>query len=164
MIQESNLNEALTIAFALSQNVKSFALVLGIASVAGGLLALQAQKRQLEEVQNSGAGDREQLYESRKFRRRGMVSTLIASQGIMLCGIAFVEDVRTLAILVSIILLMLVGILGTAMFDFFSVGLKELARKDDGTARKALVEEYARQQELIEQQEDNDDAGSDDPS
>ena len=162
MIQQSNIIETLALAFALSQNVKVFALLLGLASVVGGVLALQAQKRQLDEVEGSAPSERERLYESRKFRRRGMVSTLIASQGIMLCGIAFVEEVRTLAILVSIILLMLVGVLGAAMFDFFSVGLKELARRDDDSARKKLVDEYVRQRErLQEQQEESDDVGSD---
>ena len=59
----------------------------------------------------------------------------------MLAGIGFVDEPRTVAILVSIILLMLVGVLGVAMFDFFSVGLNEVTRKDD-TARKAMVDEY----------------------
>lgn len=154
MIQETLLSDLLPVAFTLGDNVKGAAMVLGLLSLAGGVFSLLAQKRQLDEVYEGSPSDQEVRYESRKYRRRSMVSTLIASQGIMMCGVAFANDARTIAILVSIILLMLVGILGVAMFDVFSVGLKEIARKEDDSARKALVEEYARQRDRLAQQQD----------
>lgn len=162
MIPETMLFDSLPIAFALSDNVKGAALVLGLLSFVGGVSSLLAQKRQLDEVHASSPSDQSLRYESRKYRRRSMVSTLIASQGIMLCGIGFSEEVRTVAILVSIVLLMLVGVLGVAMFDVFSVGLNEIARKEDASARKALVEEYVRQRNrLAEQQDETEELGSD---
>ena len=82
----------------------------------------------------------------------------------MLAALAFVDELRTVAIFVSIILALLVGILGIAMFDFFSVGLNEIARKDD-KAREELVKEYVRQRKKLQQQkEENEEAQSDDVS
>ena len=135
--------------------------MLGLGSLAGGVFSLLSHKRHLDEVVSSGEPERIQKYESRKYRRRAAASSLIASQGIMLAGIGFVDEPRTVAILVSIILLMLVGVLGVAMFDFFSVGLNEVTRKDD-TARKAMVDEYVRQRNrLLEQQEESEEMSSD---
>lgn len=139
---------------ALSQNAKNFALLLGAGSVAGGVVSLFAHKRHLDEVFNTPHTPRELGYEARKYRRRSIASSLIASQGIMLAGIAFVDELKTIAIFISIILVMLVGVLGVAMFDFFSVGLNELARKDD-SARKAMVDEYVRQRNRIKEQQDD---------
>ena len=140
----------------ISQGVKNFAFLLGLGSVAGGVLSLFAHKRQLDEVFATPHSASELKFESRKYRRRAIASSLIASQGIMLAGIAFVDEIRTIAIFISIILLMLVGILGIAMFDFFSVGINEIGRKDD-KARKALVDEYVRQRnQLAKQKEEND--------
>lgn len=162
MIQETQLFDSLPLAFTLSDNVKGAAMVLGLLSLAGGIFSLLAQKRQLEDVYAGSPTDQELRYESRKYRRRSMVSTLIASQGIMMCGIAFAEDPKTVAILVSIVSLMLVGILGVAMFDVFSVGLKQIASKEDDSARKALVEEYVRQRDrLAEQQDETEELSSD---
>ncbi len=145
---------------ALSQNAKNFALLLGLGSVAGGAVSLFAHKHRLDEVFNTPHTARELAYEARKYRRRSIASSLIASQGIMLAAIAFVDELRTVAIFISIILLMLVGVLGVAMFDFFSVGLNELARKDD-SARKALVDEYVRQRNRLKEQEEAEEVGSD---
>jgi hypothetical protein len=137
--------------FRLSPNVKTFSLLLGIASFSGGVLSLFALKRNLDEVYSTPHTPREIGFETRKYRRRAIASSLIASQGIMLGGIYAVDEMRTMAIFVSIILLMLVGIMGIAMFDFFSVGLNEIARTDD-KAREAMVKEYARQRQLIADQ------------
>ncbi len=146
----------------LSQNVKNFAFLLGAGSFAGGVISLFAHKRQLDDVFESPHSASELRFESRKYRRRAIASSLIASQGIMLAGIAFVDELRTIAVFISIILLMLIGILGIAMFDFFSVGINEIARKDD-TARKALVDEYVRQRNKLakqkEEKEENPPAG-----
>jgi len=142
----------------LSQTAKNFSLLLGAGSCLGGVLSLFAHKRRLDEVFDTPHTPSELRFESRKYRRRAIASSLIASQGIMLGGIAFVDELRTIAIFISIILLLLVGILGIAMFDFFSVGLNEIARKDDN-ARKAMVDEYVRQRNrLKEQQEENEDS------
>ena len=137
----------------MSTGVKNFAFLLGAGSVAGGVLSLFAHKRQLDEVFSTPHSASELKFESRKYRRRAIASSLIASQGIMLAGIAFVDELRTVAIFISIILLMLIGILGVAMFVFFSVGLNVIARKDD-KARKALVDEYVRQRNQLAKQND----------
>ncbi len=146
----------------ISQNVKNFAFLLGLGSVTGGVVSLFAHKRQLDDVFGTPHSASELRFETRKYRRRAIASSLIASQGIMLAGLAFVDEIRTVAIFISIILLMLVGILGVAMFDFFSVGINEIGRKDD-KARKALVDEYVRQRnQLAKQKEDNEEPPSGD--
>lgn len=147
----------------LSDSAKNISMMLGALSVFGGVVMLFAHKRQLDEVFESPHTARELTFEIRKYRRRAIASSLIASQGIMLGGIAFVDELRTVAIFISIILLMLVGVLGVAMFDFFSVGLNEIARKDD-TARKAMVDEYVRQRNRLKEQEESEDAKPDDAS
>lgn len=153
-----SIQVALESLLGLSQNVKNFSLLLGAGSFLGGVVSLFAHKRRLDEVFDTPHTQGELLFESRKYRRRAIASSLIASQGIMLGGIAFVDDLRTVAIFISIILLLLVGVLGIAMFDFFSVGINEIARKDD-KARKAMVDEYVRQRNrLKEQQEENEDS------
>lgn len=139
----------------ISQGVKNVSFLLGTGSVALGVLSLFAHKNRLDDVFASPHTAYELSFESRKYRRRAIASSLIASQGIMLAGIAFVDELRTVAIFISIILLLLIGILGIAMFDFFSVGLNEIARKDD-KARQAMVDEYVRQRnQLAKQKEDS---------
>lgn len=133
-----------------SQTVRNGALVLGLGSIAGGVLSLFAHKRRIDEVFNEPHTPREIGFETRKYRRRAIASSLIASTGIMLAGIYAVEDPRTVAIFISIILVMLVGITGLAFFDLFSVGLNEISRTDD-KARQALVDEYNRQRQKAEQ-------------
>lgn len=156
--------EVLPPLFGLSETAKNLCLLLGVGSFAGGVISLFAHKRILDEVFASKHTARELTYEIRKYRRRAIASSLIASQGIMLGGIAFVDELRTIAIFVSIILLLIVGVLGVAMLDFFSVGLNEIARKDD-KARKAMVDEYVRQRNMLqEQKEETDESGADDAS
>lgn len=133
-----------------SQTVKNGALMLGIASFAGGVLSLFAHKRHIDEIFNEPHTPREIGFETRKYRRRAIASSLIASTGIMLAGIYAVDEPRTVAIFISIILVMLVGITGLAFFDLFSVGLNEIARTDD-KAREALVDEYNRQRQKADQ-------------
>ena len=64
---------------ALSQNAKNFALLLGLGSVAGGAVSLFAHKHRLDEVFNTPHTARELAYEARKYRRRSIASSLIAS-------------------------------------------------------------------------------------
>ncbi len=135
---------------AFSQTVKNGALLLGIGSFAAGVLSLFAHKRRIDDVFNQPHTPREVGFETRKYRRRAIASSLIASTGIMLAGIYAVDEPRTVAIFISVILVMLVGITGLAFFDLFSVGLNEIARTDD-SARDALVEEYNRQREKADQ-------------
>ena len=137
----------------LSETAKNFSFLLGSGSLLGGVVSLFAHKRRLDEVFDAPHTQSELRFESRKYRRRAIASSLIASQGIMLGGIAFVDELRTIAIFISIILLMLVGILGIAMFDFFSVGINEIARTDD-KARKAMVDEYVRQRNRLKEQQE----------
>jgi hypothetical protein len=146
----------------LSETAKNLCMLIGVGSFAGGVLSLFAHKRHLDEVFAEKHTVRELNYEVRKYRRRAIASSLIASLGIMLAGIAFVDELRTVAIFVSIILLLLVGVLGVAILDFFSVGINEIARKDD-SARKAMVEEYVRQRNMIQQtKEEAEEAAVDD--
>jgi len=145
---------------AISQSVKNGSLVLGLGSLAGGIFSLYAHKHRYDEVCNSPSMHRELAFETRKYRRRAIASSLIASTGIMLAGIYGVEEPRTIAIFVAVILLMLVGITGLAFFDLFSVGIQEIARTDE-PARQALVEEYQRQRQKLAESKRNADGESD---
>ena len=157
-----DLLDTLPVLLGLSDNAKNFSLLLGAGSFAVGIVSLFAHKHRIDEVFNTPHTVSELQFESRKYRRRAIASSMIASQGIMLGGIAWVDDLHTVAIFISIILLLLVGIMGIAMFDFFSVGLNEIASKDD-TARKALVDEYVRQRNMLQkQQEENEDSPTSD--
>ena len=128
------------------ENIRNYSLALGIGAVAGGVLLFVNHKRHLLEILASDAAERVKAYESRKYRRRATASAMIASVGCMLAALYWVTDARIFSIFILMILSLLVGILGVALIDLFSVGLQQIATPDD-QSRKAMIEEFLRQRE-----------------
>lgn len=85
-------------------------------------------------------------------------SSMISAIGVMLASLYWADDPRVFAILISLVLVALLGVLGLAFLDLFSVGLQQLAHPDD-SARQAMVDDYLRRRK----QQNEDDEKGDDP-
>ncbi len=127
-------------------NIRNYALVLGIGGIAAGILLFFHHKRHLQEMLSSSVAERVKIYESRKYRRRATASAMIASVGCMLAALYWVHDARVFSMFILMILSLLIGILGVALIDLFSVSLQQIATPDD-QSRKAMIEEFLRQRE-----------------
>ena len=140
---------------ALSSATKNYALLLGVVTFFGGAMLMLSHKQQLDEVFAQQTEGQPLRFELRKYRRRAIGSALISSVGVMLGALYWVDDPKTTAVFVSMILVTLVGIMGIAMFDMFSVGIQSISTSDDAQGRKAMIEEYLRQrkQQAAEEKE-----------
>jgi predicted histidine transporter YuiF (NhaC family) len=128
------------------ENVRLYALVLGIGGLVGGVLLFINHKRQYDAVLASDADERTRAFETRKYRRRAIVSAMIASVGCMLAALYWVRDAKIYSAFILMILALLLGIMGMAIIDLFSVGLRQLGTPDKD-AEKRMIEEYLRQRE-----------------
>lgn len=135
--------------------VQSYALTIGVAALAGGIWLLIQHKRHLVRVLSSDVPERVKAFESRKFRRRALASTLIASLGTMLAALYWINDQRVFASVILIILGLLVGISGLALIDIFSIGLHRLSTPDK-TSQKAMIEEFLRNREKEKRESEDD--------
>ena len=125
------------------ESIRNYSLVLGLGGMAAGVLLFINHKRRLVEMLASDSAERVKEYESRKYRRRATASAMIASVGCMLAALYWVIDARIFSVFIMMILSLLVGILGVALIDLFSVGLQQIASPDD-QSRKAMIEEFLR--------------------
>jgi hypothetical protein len=105
-----------------------------------------SHRRSLEEAFEEPLTGQKMNFENRKYRRRVFVAGLIASLGIMISAIFWVQEPRVFASLILIILSTLAAILGIALIDMYSVGLQALARTDQPD-RKKLIEDYLKQRQ-----------------
>jgi hypothetical protein len=128
------------------ENVRGYSLVLGIGGLAGGILLFINHKRRVDTVLASDADQRTRAFEIRKFRRRSIVSAMIASVGCMMAALYWVSDAKVYSAFILMILALLLGIMGMALIDLFSVGLRQLGTPDK-EAEKRMIEEYLRQRE-----------------
>ncbi len=140
------------------ESVRNYSLAIGLAAIAGGILLFINHRRHLGEVLSGKPAERILAFEQRKYRRRSIVSVMITSVGCMLSALFWVTDERVFSVFILMIMGLLVGIMGVAFIDLFSVGLHQIATPDE-KARKELVEEYLRQREKLADQE-NEDASS----
>lgn len=136
------------------ENIRNYSLVLGIGGIAAGVLLFINHKRHLDHMLASDAAERVKVYESRKYRRRATASAMIASVGCMLAALYWVNDAGVFSVFILMILSLLVGILGVALIDLFSVGIQQIATPDD-QSRKAMIEELLRQREEAGMDEGN---------
>lgn len=143
----------LSTTFLLSQisSVRGASLWIGIAVFIGGILLMFSHRRSLDEAFEQPLTGQKVNFENRKYRRRVFVAGLIASVGIMISSIFWVEEPRAFASLILIILSTLTAILGIALIDMYSVGLQALARTDQPD-RKKLIEDYLKQRQQAAQQ------------
>lgn len=122
-------------------NVRLMTLLFGVGSFIGGIMLIYAHRRGLDRAAAEAETARNERFEVRKFRRRALVGSLIASMGVMLAGLYWVTHVKMFALFLLMILGLLSGILVIAMIDFFSVSLHTLTdtRAED---HKTLLQEY----------------------
>ena len=90
-------------------------------------------------------------FEWRKFRRRAVVAVLLVISGSSMAAIYWCIDAKVVATLLSILFGSLWGILGLAILDLMSVGLRMYV-EDDDAARKELVREYHRLKKKADEQ------------
>ena len=140
------------------ENIRNYTLAFGIAGLAGGVLLFVNHKRRLDGVLVSGANERIKAFETRKYRRRTVVSSMVASAGCMMAALYWVTDAKVFSAFILMILTLLLGILGVALFDLFSVGLHQISTPDEDS-QKAMIEDYLRKrEENAAEQEVEDDA------
>lgn len=129
---------------AAGEDFLSYTLALGLSGILTGFLLLFAHKRAFEASMKLEDNPRMRLFESRKYRRRSVVSSMIAATGCLMAALFWVTEPKIFAIFILLIMTLLLGILVIAFIDLFSVSLHSITKTDDA-ARKALVEEYLRQ-------------------
>ncbi len=123
------------------ESVRNYALAIGVGGVAGGILLYINHKRHLDQQLAGDANERVKSFEMRKFRRRSIASAMITSAGLMMAALYWVTDVKVYSVFMLLIVSLLVGILGVALFDLFSVGIQQIATPDE-ESQKAKIEEY----------------------
>jgi len=128
------------------ENVRFYSLALGIGGLTGGILLFANHKRHLDSILASDADDRTRAFETRKYRRRAIVSAMIASVGCMMAALYWVRDAKVYSAFILMILTLLLGIMGLALIDLFSVGIQQIGTPDKD-AEKRMIEEYLRQRE-----------------
>lgn len=124
--------------------------IIGMVAFAGGVLLMIRHKRQIDEVYANERDQNVLAFEQRKFKRRGIASTMVASMGVMLISLYWARDPYVFATLISLVLLLLLAAMVLACLDVLSVGLHSIT-VDDKVARKKMVEEYVRQREKLKQ-------------
>ena len=138
------------------ESIRGFSLALGVVGIATGIVLFAAHQRSYDEATRNESDERLRRFETRKFRRRATVASMIASVGCLMAALNWVSEARVFSIFILIILSLLLGILGIAIFDMFSVSLQALTR-DDGERRKQIVEEVLRrrQQTGVDESDEN---------
>ncbi len=134
-------------------SAQSLSLGIGLGVLIGGIVLMFSHRRALDEAFETPLTDQRINFENRKYRRRVFVAGMIASLGIMIAAIYWVEEPRAFASLILIILGTLMAILGFALIDMYSVGLQALARTDEPD-RKKLIEEYLKKRQQSNSQKD----------
>ena len=124
-------------------SAKLMSLLFGVGSFIGGIMLIFAHRRGLDQAAAEAETARNERFEVRKFRRRALVGSLIASMGVTMAGLYWVTDLKLFALFVLMILGLLSGILVIAIVDFFSVGIHTITNTR-GEDHKALLQEYKR--------------------
>ena len=132
----------------VTESIRSYSLAIGLCGFVSGVFLFLSHRRQWAEVISGDTPDRVVKFELRKFRRRSIVSAMIASVGCIMSSLFWVTDGRVFSIFILMTLGLLVAILGVAIIDMFSVGLHEIATPDQ-KAEKAMVDEYLRQRDKL---------------
>ena len=116
----------------------------GLATLSFGVFLMFLHKRTFERIEQQQADSRTVLFEHRKFRRRTMLSSLIAAMGVILASLNWAIEPMVFTILVLLILILILAILGLATLDMLSISLRGLSQSENG-ARQAMIDEYLRQ-------------------
>lgn len=141
----------------ISTQNRNAMVVLGLAAFAGGVLLMIRHKRDIDEVHRNERDPKILKFEQRKFRRRSLASTMVASMGVMLISLYWARDPYVFATLISLVLILLLTVMFLASLDLLSVGLHSIS-EDDKDARQKMVDEYVRQREkLLDKVAENED-------
>jgi hypothetical protein len=145
------ISEITTLIAAAEFDVRLLTLLFGVGSFIGGIALIVAHRRGLDRATAEAETARNERFEVRKFKRRSLVGSLIASMGVTMAGLYWVTTPRLFSLFLLMILGLLSGILIIAMIDFFSVSLHTLTdtRADD---HKTLLNEYQRRKREHEAQ------------
>ena len=132
-------------------DARLMSLLFGVGSFVGGIMLISAHRRGLDRAAAEAETARNERFEVRKFRRRALVGSLIASMGVIMAGLYWVTDPKLFSLFVLMILGLLSAISIIAMIDFFSVGIHTLTdtRPED---HKMLLQEYQRRKRELESQ------------
>lgn len=136
-----NFLPSISLLLGYGDSAKAWGIVLGAAAFGVGIVLMFRHQQSWLVASASKSDERIRLFEQRKYRRRMTANSMIAAIGVMLMALSYATEPKVFAILVSLVLVTLLGVLGLAFIDLFSVGLQQLTKKDD-SARKKLVAEY----------------------
>ena len=162
MLESHLANDILVLA--AMEDTQLGALVVGVGTIAGGILLMIRHKRALEEVERHERDARTRAIELKKFRRRTMASTLIAAMGVLIASLHWAREPVVFSILIGLILIAIVAILFLAFLDLMTVSLHSLADTRDD-ARERMIQEYLKQRKRQQEDADRtDQTSSDDPS
>ena len=143
-------------------DVRAYLLLIGLATVAGGVIMMILHKRTYDELELVETDPRIVLFEYRKFRRRTTVSSLIGAMGVIMAALYWAIEPTVFAILISLILILIIAILGLATLDMLSISIQGISRTDD-QARQAMIDEYLRRREQQQASDESVPPQSDDP-
>jgi len=129
---------------AVTSAIQTSGLLLGLASIVAGLLLMRAHRSAFQVVAEKNPTAGLFRFELKKMRRRTLIAALVASIGCMLVALFWVNEVKVLAVFSLMIMLQLIVILGFAVVDIFSVGIRTLTRIDE-RPQKEMIEEVLRQ-------------------
>jgi len=118
----------------------------GLATLVFGVFLMFLHKRTFDLIQQQGKDERTILFEHRKFRRRTLLSSLIATMGVIMASLNWAIEPMAFTVLVFMILILIIAILGLAMLDMLSISLRGLAESDN-QARQAMIDTYLEQRE-----------------
>jgi len=120
--------------------------LLGAAMLVVGVALVFYHKFDFDRVLASKATKRIIVFEHRKYYRRAMVGSMVASAGIVLATLNWITDARVYVVLLTVLLLLILGVLLLAVVDMFSISLNHIAKKDE-ESEKAALEALLRQRE-----------------
>ena len=124
---------------------------IGFVTLVAGIGAMFWQWQMFQWETREKSSTESQLFKLRKFRRRTLMSAMIAIVGALIAANSFAEDPRTSAILVSAMLLILLCLLVFAFVDIARVYVYFNHGPEAGKARKELAMEYKRMRDKADQ-------------
>ena len=134
--------------------VNSMFLVIGLIIFAVGILLMFHHQRDWSAALNRARDSRSRLFETRKFRRRAVLASLISAAGCLMASTYWVVEPRVFAVMMAVLMLVLIGILGVAVLDLMSVGLQQIA-EPNATAQKEMVKKYIELREKLKQEQES---------
>ena len=133
------------------QQISAVVLIVGVLMFSAGVILMLRHLKHWQNVQATEKDLRLQKFEFRKFRRRGIAACLLSISGSTMAALYWAEDARVFAILTTILMAAIIGILGLAVFDLIGVSLN-LAEPND-EAQKRMMEEVRKLKEKQQQEE-----------